>query len=66
MREAAVHTIERTITVPTSLERVWGYMADFANTEEWDPPTRSTDKTAAQMESCLRGLGAASASRRDA
>jgi uncharacterized protein YndB with AHSA1/START domain len=37
-----VQTIERTITVPTALSRVWDYLVDFRNTEEWDPPTRST------------------------
>lgn len=36
--------IDRTITVDVSAERVWAYMADFTNTEEWDPPTVSTER----------------------
>lgn len=38
-------TIERTITVPTPLSRVWDYLTDFTTTEEWDPPTKSTTRT---------------------
>lgn len=39
-----MQTIERTITVPTPLARVWGYLVDFTNTEEWDPPTETTTR----------------------
>jgi uncharacterized protein YndB with AHSA1/START domain len=39
-----VQTIERTITVPTPLARVWDYLVDFTRTEEWDPPTKSTSR----------------------
>ncbi|WP_183092734.1 SRPBCC family protein [Nocardioides stalactiti] len=35
-------TIERTIAVPTPIQRVWEYVVDFTTTEEWDPPTETT------------------------
>lgn len=35
-------TIERSVTVEKSIDKVWEYLADFTNTEEWDPPTLST------------------------
>ena len=35
--------IERTITVPGRADEVFAYLADFTTTEEWDPPTESTD-----------------------
>ena len=35
-------SIERTVTVSTPLERVWAFLTDFTNTEQWDPPTVST------------------------
>ena len=35
--------IDRTITVPGRAEEVFAYLADFTTTEEWDPPTQSTD-----------------------
>ena len=35
--------IERTITVPGHADEVFAYLADFTTTEEWDPPTRSTE-----------------------
>lgn len=41
-----MQTIERTITVPTPLARAWGYLVDFTNTEEWDPPTGTTTRVA--------------------
>jgi hypothetical protein len=44
--EAAVQTIERTIPVPTPLARAWGYLVDFTNTEERDPPTETTTRVA--------------------
>lgn len=31
--------VERTITVDTVSERVWEYLCDFRDTEEWDPGT---------------------------
>jgi carbon monoxide dehydrogenase subunit G len=31
--------VERTVTVRTPVDRVAGYLADFAHTEEWDPGT---------------------------
>lgn len=36
--------IERTITVPGRAEEVFAYLSDFTTTEEWDPPTRTTDR----------------------
>jgi uncharacterized protein YndB with AHSA1/START domain len=35
--------IERTITVPGRADEVFAYLADFTTTEEWDPPTETTD-----------------------
>jgi uncharacterized protein YndB with AHSA1/START domain len=37
--------VERTLTTDTDIHVVWDYMTDFTNTEEWDPPTRSTERT---------------------
>ena len=37
--------IDRTITVTGDQQQVWDYLADFTTTEEWDPPTRSTERT---------------------
>lgn len=39
-----MQTIERTISVPTPLATVWDYLVDFTNSEEWDPPTKSTTR----------------------
>ncbi|MCF6376304.1 SRPBCC family protein [Nocardioides KLBMP 9356] len=36
-------TIDRTITVPGGAEEVFAYLSDFTTTEEWDPPTQTTD-----------------------
>ncbi|WP_148613490.1 SRPBCC family protein [Nocardioides rubriscoriae] len=36
--------VERTITVDQSPETVWRFLADFTTTEEWDPPTVSTER----------------------
>jgi carbon monoxide dehydrogenase subunit G len=36
--------IERTVTTTASPQVVWDYLSDFRNTEEWDPPTRSTTR----------------------
>ena len=38
-------SVERTITVSQPVEKVWTYLSDFTNTEEWDPPTVSTVRT---------------------
>ena len=45
-----MQTIERTITVPTPLARVWNYLVDFTNTEEWDPPTETTTRVTGDGE----------------
>lgn len=37
--------VERTVTVSTPLEVVWDYLRDFRSSEEWDPPTVSTERT---------------------
>ncbi|WP_350274324.1 SRPBCC family protein [Kribbella sp. HUAS MG21] len=34
--------IEREVTVAADIERVFGYLADFRTTEEWDPGTVRT------------------------
>ena len=34
--------IDRTITTDAPAEKVWAFMSDFTNTEQWDPPTVST------------------------
>ncbi|NYG53868.1 SRPBCC family protein [Nocardioides perillae] len=39
-------TIDRTVTVDKSPSVVWDYLSDFTKTEEWDPPTVSTTRTA--------------------
>lgn len=39
-------SLERTLTVEKPLDRVWAYLTDFTHTEEWDPPTMSTVRTA--------------------
>lgn len=36
--------IDRTVTVTADLQRVWDYLSDFTNTEEWDPPTQTTER----------------------
>ncbi|EFQ84777.1 hypothetical protein HMPREF0063_10118 [Aeromicrobium marinum DSM 15272] len=36
--------ISRTVTVDQPLERVWTFLTDFTTTEEWDPPTVSTER----------------------
>ncbi|KRB73991.1 hypothetical protein ASE01_18520 [Nocardioides sp. Root190] len=38
-------TVERTITVDRPVEAVWAYLTDFCTTEQWDPPTVSTERT---------------------
>jgi uncharacterized protein YndB with AHSA1/START domain len=38
-------TVERTVTVSTPLSKVWPYLLDFTNTEDWDPPTVTTRRT---------------------
>jgi uncharacterized protein YndB with AHSA1/START domain len=41
-----VITIERVITVDKPIETVFSYLADFENTNEWDPGTVRTTRTA--------------------
>ncbi|CAM3520494.1 SRPBCC family protein [Nocardioides zeicaulis] len=36
--------IERTITVPGRQDAVWAFLSDFTTTEQWDPPTQSTER----------------------
>lgn len=36
--------LERTVTVATSLDQVWHFLTDFTTTEQWDPPTVSTER----------------------
>ena len=38
-------SVERTITVQQPIDKVWAYLSDFTTTEEWDPPTVSTERT---------------------
>lgn len=38
-------SVERTVTVDKPVDRVWDYLTDFRSTEEWDPPTVSTERT---------------------
>ncbi len=38
-------TVERTFTVDASIETVFTYLADFTNTNEWDPGTVRTTRT---------------------
>ena len=38
-------SVERTITVGQPVAKVWAYLSDFRTTEEWDPPTVSTERT---------------------
>ncbi|WP_340539809.1 SRPBCC family protein [Nocardioides sp. GXZ039] len=37
-------TVERTFTVDRPRRKVWRFLADFTTTEEWDPPTLTTDR----------------------
>jgi uncharacterized protein YndB with AHSA1/START domain len=39
-------TIERVITVDKPIEAVFSYLADFENTNEWDPGTVRTERIA--------------------
>ncbi|WP_370288830.1 SRPBCC family protein [Nocardioides sp.] len=36
--------IERTITVDQPLDVVWDFLTDFTTTEQWDPPTVTTQR----------------------
>ncbi len=38
-------SVERTVTVDQPISKVWDYLTDFRNSEEWDPPTVSTVRT---------------------
>jgi hypothetical protein len=33
------------VSVSTPLAKVWPYLSDFTNTEDWDPPTVTTRRT---------------------
>ena len=37
--------VERTLTTSTDIHTVWDYLTDFRTSEEWDPPTVSTERT---------------------
>ena len=37
--------VERTFTVARPVDEVFAYLGDFTHTEEWDPGTRSTERT---------------------
>ena len=39
-------SVERTVTTDQPIQKVWAYLSDFTTTEEWDPPTVSTTRTA--------------------
>lgn len=38
-------SVERTVTVQQPVEKVWRYLSDFRNSQEWDPPSVSTTRT---------------------
>lgn len=38
-------SVERTVTVQQPLDKVWNYLSDFRNSQEWDPPSVSTVRT---------------------
>lgn len=37
--------VERSITVPTPIDRVFSYLTDFTNSPEWDPGSVKTERT---------------------
>lgn len=37
--------VERTVTVDQPRQKVWDYLTDFRNAEQWDPPTVSCERT---------------------
>lgn len=39
-------SVERTVTTDQPIEKVWAYLSDFTTTEQWDPPTVTTTRTA--------------------
>ena len=41
-------SVERTVTTDQPLSKVWEYLSDFRNTEEWDPPTVTTTRTSGE------------------
>jgi carbon monoxide dehydrogenase subunit G len=43
-QETAVLTVERTFTVQAPIENVFDYLADFTNTNDWDPGTVRTTR----------------------
>jgi uncharacterized protein YndB with AHSA1/START domain len=40
--------IERSVTVAHPVDRVFAYLSDFTNTEEWDPGTVHTERVAGE------------------
>ena len=38
-------SVERTVTVDQPIQKVWDYLSDFRNSEEWDPPSVRTERT---------------------
>lgn len=36
--------IDRTVSTDSSVERVWAFMSDFTTTQQWDPPTVTTER----------------------
>ena len=36
--------VTRTVTVDQPIERVWAYLSDFRSSEEWDPPSVTTER----------------------
>ena len=45
-----MQTVERTLTVPQPLSRVWDYVSDFTSTVDWDPPTQECERTTSSGE----------------
>lgn len=38
-------SVERTVTTRTGIQQVWEYLSDFRTSEEWDPPSKTTERT---------------------
>ncbi|MCW2817018.1 MAG: Polyketide cyclase / dehydrase and lipid transport [Nocardioides sp.] len=37
-------TTERSVYTSQPIEKVWAFLSDFTTTEQWDPPTQSTER----------------------
>lgn len=37
-------TTERNVYAKQPIEKVWRFLSDFTTTEQWDPPTRTTER----------------------